>query len=134
MDLLAQIRSGAFDDIINSTIMERDEKLAKAGSPEFLDWLYDRTSELTTISDENIDGFNKKDKENIALLPYLKSYLMEYYDINAKDKDDNYGFSCNSLTFGYRHKYFKLTTIIGETTVTEVTMLDRKPKNCVSID
>ena len=134
MDLMEQIQSGMFDDIINATIQERDEKMAMAGSPDFLDWLYDSVSKQGTISDENIDELNSKDRENIKLLQYLKSYLIEYYGAKTKDKNDDYGFACDSLTFGYRRKCFKLTTITGDTTITEVTMLDRKPKDCINID
>lgn len=134
MDLMQQIQSGMFDDIINSTVKERDEKLAKAGSPEFLDWLYDTVLKSRMVSDEDINSLNEKDKENVALLQYLKSYLIEYYDAKLHNKSDDYGFSYDTLNFSYRHKYFKITTIISENTITEVTLLEKKPKTCVIID
>lgn len=115
------------DNFLN-LMQERQNKIDKASSKEYLDWLINFTNKYNCWSDDTWtykkDEIDKQDYENTILLSYFQSYInsiaskQNIFEIIGEDGDE-FGFY-----FKINNSYYKIDTITGQGSFTTIHKLD----------
>lgn len=105
-DIMKDIEDGMFDDLINAEIEENTKQMYEAGTKEYMDWVMDKLNKSESNSIFDDEDIEEKDK--LALLPSLYSFLMNVFGLEPKHIEDKDGFEKSTIYFKYKTQVLEI--------------------------
>lgn len=124
---------------MESYFNKRMNKIKKASSYEYLEWLVNFTNIHNCWSDDTFtynEDIKEEDKNNAEILSYFFSYIKELQvkqNIVFEISYDYYDFDEEIIYFEYNDNYYELSNMFGQGAVTTIKKIKEKPEDYVVV-